>query len=228
MSIRLSIYSLQLILLVIHLKIDGSTSGTVSHEFCGHSSEKLSDIEESRQLIRVPRAASQQREQQANPFRVRFDITSERIAAQTKPKTIQGDCDPRGGPNDSNNCQTSASTTLEGKLDTKTIETAVFIDQALDNKFNGLSNGLVELNKLVQTIMNQVQYLFKYSSLKVPIRIKLVLVEHLRESERRGYSSPNSARGDIDAYLTNFCNWQQTRLESDRRLWWDHAILLSG
>lgn len=104
----------------------------------------------------------------------------------------------------------------------------MFIDQALDNKFNGLSNGLVELNKLVQTIMNQVQYLFKYSSLKVPIRIKLVLVEHLRESERRGYSSPNSARGDIDAYLTNFCNWQQTRLESDRRLWWDHAILLSG
>lgn len=110
----------------------------------------------------------------------------------------------------------------------KTIETAVFIDQALDNKFSGLSNGLVELNKLVLTIMNQVQQMFMYSSLKVPIRIKLVLVEHMRDSERQGIAAPNPERGDIDAYLSNFCNWQQSRLERDRRIWWDTAILLSG
>lgn len=111
----------------------------------------------------------------------------------------------------------------------KVIETAVFIDQALDSKFTGLSNGLVELNKLVLTIMNQVQYLFEYSSLQVPIKLKLVLVEHLRESERLvGSAAPNSERGDIDAYLSNFCNWQHSRLNREKRLWWDHAILLSG
>lgn len=38
----------------------------------------------------------------------------------------------------------------------KTIETAVFIDHALDNKFAGLSGGFAELNKQVLTIMNQV------------------------------------------------------------------------
>lgn len=110
----------------------------------------------------------------------------------------------------------------------KTIETAVFIDQALENKFSGQSNGLKELNKLVLTIMNQVQNLFSYSSMKVPIRIKLVLVEHLRDGERSGLSMPNSEKGDIDLYLSNFCNWQHNRLERDKRLWWDHAILLSG
>lgn len=112
----------------------------------------------------------------------------------------------------------------------KVIETAVFIDQALDNRFSGISNGLVELNKLVLTIMNQVQLLFKYSSLSVPVALKLVLVEHIKESERQyeGLQAPNSARGDIDIYLGNFCSWQQLRLEREKRLWWDHAILLSG
>lgn len=120
------------------------------------------------------------------------------------------------------------STAQPDECDQKTIETAVFVDQALDNKFNGLSNGLVELNRLVLTIMNQVQHLFRYSSLKVPIKIKLVLVEHMRDSERQGIAAPNPERGDIDAYLSNFCNWQQSRLERERRIWWDHAILLSG
>lgn len=110
----------------------------------------------------------------------------------------------------------------------KTIETAVFIDQALDNKFDGKSGGLVDLNKLVMTIMNQVQSLFSYSSLKVPIRIKIVLIEHLKDSERFSGKMPDPVGGDIDAYLSNFCNWQQTRLEREKRLWWDHAILLSG
>lgn len=111
----------------------------------------------------------------------------------------------------------------------RVIETAVFIDQALDNKFNGLSNGLVELNKLVLTIMKQVQYLFQYSSIQVSLDLKLVLIEHLRESERQfGLPIPGAEQGDIDAYLGNFCNWQRSRLERETRLWWDHAILLSG
>lgn len=107
----------------------------------------------------------------------------------------------------------------------KTIETAVFVDTALDNKFTGLSGGLVDLNKLIMTIMNQVQLLFKYSSLKVPINIKLVLIEHMNMIKG---TLPNTENGDIDGYLSNFCNWQQAKLEKEKRLWWDHAILLSG
>lgn len=136
------------------------------------------------------------------------------------------DCDKSIETNGNNN-QASGSVASDGRIG-KTIETAVFIDQALDSKFKGLSNGLVELNKLILTIMNQVQYLFKYGSLQVPITIKLVLVEHLKDFERQGQPVPNAERGDIDAYLSNFCNWQQDRLERDKRLWWDHAILLSG
>lgn len=59
---------------------------------------------------------------------------------------------------DSTSKITSAATTLNQsrKGSGKTIETAVFIDQALDNKFAGISGGFVELNKQVLTIMNQV------------------------------------------------------------------------
>lgn len=133
----------------------------------------------------------------------------------------------QGQPSESSDDDQAAS--ISQPAPAKVIETAVFIDQALDNRFTGLSNGLVELNKLVLAIMNQVQYLFEYSSLQLPIKLKLVLVEHLRESERlAGMPAPNPERGDIDAYLSNFCNWQQSRLQSEKRLWWDHAILLSG
>lgn len=129
----------------------------------------------------------------------------------------------------SSSSTSSSSTALLSANAIKTIETAVFLDQALDNRFSGQSNGLVELNKLVQTIMNQVQHLFRYSSMKIPIKIRLVLIEHIKDNEKlTGLAAPNSERGDIDAYLSNFCNWQQSRLDQDKRLWWDHAILLSG
>lgn len=115
-----------------------------------------------------------------------------------------------------------------GSATTKTVETAVFIDQALESKFKGLSGGLVDLNKLVMTTMKQVQALFGYSSLKTPIKIKLVLIENLREGEKNGNTSPDAEGGNIDAYLRNFCNWQVKQLEREKKLWWDHAVLLSG
>lgn len=106
-----------------------------------------------------------------------------------------------------------------------TIEVAVFIDQTLSNKFTSLA----ELNRLVLTIMNQVRLLFSYRSLKQQVNIKLVLIEHLRDSERKdGIESPNPERGDIDLYLSNFCRWQNSRLSREEKVWWDHAILLSG
>lgn len=114
-----------------------------------------------------------------------------------------------------------------------TIETAVFLDQALSSRYTSMSQGLADLNKLVLTIMNQVKHMFSYASLMRSIDIKLVLIESLKDSERRNLMSylPNSERGDIDLYLANFCQWQQARLEraiSRESLWWDHAILLSG
>lgn len=137
----------------------------------------------------------------------------------------------RGRPGCENKTNPLRTATLSSSSpgSVKIIETAVFLDQALDNRFNGLSNGLVELNKLVLTIMNQVQRLFRYSSMRVPIKISLVLIEHIKDSEKfTGIATPSPEGGDIDAYLSNFCNWQQTRLDQDKRLWWDHAILLSG
>lgn len=106
-----------------------------------------------------------------------------------------------------------------------TIEIAVFIDQALSNRFTSLA----ELNSLILTMMNQVRHILRYSSLKQSINIKLNLVEHLKDSERyEGLELPNPEKGDIDLYLSNFCKYQNGRLQRDNKIWWDHAILLSG
>lgn len=194
-------------------------------EFCGHSS-----YESSHHSTRIKRLAPQQRagrqltsESPQVEDQIVIDETDSAVgsSASSTPATT--------GARVSQDCTKSRLGSEDCPQPVKTIETAVFLDQELDNKFNGMSNGLVELNKLVLTIMNQVQHLFRYSSMKVPIKIKLVLVEHLRDSEKRGGGRmPNSERGDIDAYLANFCNWQQRRLDREKRLWWDHAILLSG
>lgn len=215
------------------------SSVTASDEFCGHSV----DSQERRVFLgkykrSVPDLRSHQ--QRAGDFRdqdvpknhqedqIVIDETSS-IGQnnQQQDTSARVDCS-KTVSSSSRSSGSSDNAKLDVDCSTKTIETAVFIDHALDNKFIGLSNGLVELNKLVLTIMNQVQYLFKYSSMKVPIKIKLVLVEHLRDSEKHGHKTPNPEQGDIDAYLSNFCNWQKSRLDREKRLWWDHAILLSG
>ncbi|KAG9508736.1 Mitochondrial import receptor subunit TOM40-like 1, partial [Fragariocoptes setiger] len=105
----------------------------------------------------------------------------------------------------------------------KTIETAVFIDRALDMKFVG-RGGLTELNRLVLAIMSQVQMIFSYKSMKVPIKINIVRVEHLKEVDEQ----PSTENGDIDGYLGSFCEWQERRLEQFPNAPWDHAILLTG
>lgn len=71
--------------------------------------------------------------------------------------------------------------------------------------------------------------MFRYSSLSAAINVRLKLVERIKDFEKNfGRPAPNTAGGDIDAYLTNFCQWQELRREIDTRLTWDHAILLSG
>lgn len=210
-------------------------------EFCGHSLMIKKDIfnirskrsiddgfhkEEQRQGVE-PQIPVNQQEDQIVIDETSFGKVNQENNVRTSDNRIGcSKSTSRFGSQALENLGSGATNTDDCNV--KTIETAVFIDQALENKFDGQGNGLVELNKLVLTIMNQVQNLFSYSSMKIPIKIKLVLVEHLRDGERSGLSIPNAERGDIDLYLSNFCNWQHNRLERDKRLWWDHAILLSG
>lgn len=207
-----------------------------SEAFCGHSSsehESLSRVRRSSIEVQEQRAASDadQIPQHESGERMLID---ESELAQVK-ENADAWSESRMKSSARLDCNKSDSGALSEQTksrsadcNTKIIETAVFIDQALSNKFIGLGSGLVQLNKLVLSIMNQVQYLFSYSSMKVPILIKLVAIEHLKDSEQVGLSQPSSERGDIDLYLSNFCNWQKRKLERDKRVWWDHAILLSG
>lgn len=233
---RLSIFQIGVILITLHQ--------VSCYEFCGNSKletpssregflnrrilevkriHEYSPARQKRQAARSTPRVNQQREEQLlidDQSSVK-QILEEQFKQQAAPIENRIDCTNRVG----NSKQLAAECAKS-----KTIETAVFVDPALDGKFNGLSNGLVELNKLIVTIMNQVQSLFKYSSMKVPINIKLVLVEHMSVSKgsANNLPLPNPENGDIDLYLSNFCNWQQAKLEREKRLWWDHAILLSG
>lgn len=63
------------------------------------------------------------------------------------------------GSNSNSSTPTTASPKVKDKKIEKTIELAVFIDQALDSKFAGLSGGFVELKKQVLSIMSQVSFL---------------------------------------------------------------------
>lgn len=205
---------------------------TTGHGFCGHSlaSRRLKRADNSHLETQAQRGADSSAQvpqnQQEDQIVIDEPTSGEFRGEDNRTTGARVDCNKSvsGSRFDGQELGKRA----DGCSNTKTIETAVFIDQALDSKFNGMSGGLVDLNKLVLSIMNQVQYLFMYSSMKVPIKIKLVLVEHLKESERHGIPVPKAERGDIDAYLSNFCNWQYSRLQQNKRLWWDHAILLSG
>lgn len=233
-------------LIVLILLSCSEYSATSSNEpFCGHSVKQSEDgikvrrersIEE--QSIRTDAQRQQQYDDPQVPENQQEDqiVIDETSFGQMKQENGARNADSRiecskttSRFNPNPEFQSGAQQTMsDADCSLKTIETAVFIDQVLDNKFNSLSNGLVELNKLVLTIMNQVQHIFSYSSMKIPIKIKLVLVEHLKDITRSGLSAPNAERGDIDLYLSNFCNWQQARLQAFNGLWWDHAILLSG
>lgn len=216
-------------------------SSIAGHDFCAHSSasrrfrraDHVLKLETQAQRAAADPSLNSQMPRNQVEEQVIIDETSfEQLRDESRTTGALSECSKStSGSRSSGSVSTNNNNnklTVDGCTDLKTIETAVFIDQALDGKFDGLSGGLVDLNKLVLSIMNQVQYLFKYSSLKIPIKIKLVLIEHLKDIERSGNQVPRTERGDIDAYLSNFCNWQYDRLQQNKRLWWDHAILLSG
>ena len=104
----------------------------------------------------------------------------------------------------------------------KTIETAVYIDKHLLNRFNGLRS---ELTRLVLAIMNEVQLIYSFKSMKTRIKIVVVKMVFLDQTD----SSPDTADGDIDEYLDNFCSWQSKKWRNENASnRWDHALMLTG
>lgn len=109
---------------------------------------------------------------------------------------------------------------LNGKV--YSIETIIFVDKTLIRRFNGARP---ELQKLILAIMNEVQLIYNFDSLKTRIRIVIKKIVYLDDN----HDSPNTANGDIDLYLDNFCAWQKRlwkRTEKGAR--WDHALLMTG
>lgn len=106
--------------------------------------------------------------------------------------------------------------------DIKTIETAIYIDKELLQRFSG---DKAALTRLVLAIMNEVQLIYNYKSMKTKIKIVITKLVFLNSSS----DAPKNASGDIDQYLDNFCAWQAKKLRkesSSKR--WDHALMLTG
>lgn len=104
----------------------------------------------------------------------------------------------------------------------KIIETAVFIDKHLLNRFSGLRS---DLTRLVLAIMNEVQLIYNFKSMKTRIKIVIVKMVFLSPDD----SQPNTADGDIDEYLDNFCSWQSKKWRNENASnRWDHALMLTG
>ncbi|XP_015790631.2 A disintegrin and metalloproteinase with thrombospondin motifs adt-1-like [Tetranychus urticae] len=101
-----------------------------------------------------------------------------------------------------------------------TIETAIFVDSSLAQKYDG---HLDDLQRLIMSIMNEVQLIYEYSSMETRIQIVITKLEILRNE------GPDDAEGDIDQYLDNFCLWQAKLHRAEN--WaqrWDHALMLTG
>ncbi len=80
----------------------------------------------------------------------------------------------------------------------KTIETAVYIDKYLLNRFNGITS---DLKRLVLAIMNEVRLIYSFNSMKTRIKIVITKLVFLKDGE----NAPNNGKGDIDEYLDNLC-----------------------
>ncbi|GAB6021031.1 hypothetical protein CHUAL_003668 [Chamberlinius hualienensis] len=110
----------------------------------------------------------------------------------------------------------------------KTIETAVFIDDVLYQKFqkenpNNFTDTMVNM---VFTFINAVQLIYSQNSLTSLVSIVLVQVSVIK----RPSVGPSKRQGNIEDYLESFCNWQARRNpKSDHNSsHWDHALMLTG
>lgn len=107
----------------------------------------------------------------------------------------------------------------------KVIETSIFVDNALYEKFIvEEKKSLSELKDTVLAIMNEVQIVLNTSPLTIKLKIAIVKLEILSKED-----APDPADGNIDDYLDNFCSWQSRRNPPQHEKGhWDHAIMLSG
>lgn len=109
----------------------------------------------------------------------------------------------------------------------KVIETAVYVDESLYKKYSAKKtpDPVVKLQDAVLAIVNQVQLIYNYRSLRTKFKIVVVKMEILTE----GKDSPDTADGDIDLYLDNFCEWQSKQNPpASSKEHWDHALMLTG
>ncbi|KAG8196496.1 hypothetical protein JTE90_012312 [Oedothorax gibbosus] len=108
----------------------------------------------------------------------------------------------------------------------KVIETAVYVDFPLYQKLSvKKKQTMEEIQDTVLAILNQVQLIYNYQTLKTKFKIVVVKLEILSE----GKEAPDAADGDIDAYLDNFCSWQSQKNPTlTSELHWDHALMLTG
>lgn len=104
----------------------------------------------------------------------------------------------------------------------KTIETAVYIDKYLLNRFNGITS---DLKRLVLAIMNEVQLIYSFKSMKTRIKIVITKLVFLKDEE----NAPNNGEGDINEYLDNLCAWQANKWRQENiSTLWDHSLMLTG
>ena len=110
---------------------------------------------------------------------------------------------------------------IPGPQKVRTIETAIFVDSHLQQRFQSRPQ---DLKRLVMATMSEVQLIYSYQSMRIPVRIVISRLEVLNQPE----DGPNNAGGDIDKYLDNFCSWQAKKFRSSSDGRWDHALMLTG
>uniref|UniRef100_A0A224XGC5 Putative metalloprotease n=1 Tax=Megacormus gertschi TaxID=1843536 RepID=A0A224XGC5_9SCOR len=125
-------------------------------------------------------------------------------------------------PEDENEISEASYRVKRSERNAYTIEAAVFVDKHLYRSYAKHSPSKTQsyATQMVYTIMNQVQLIYKYRSMRTNVNIAIVKLEFLQNNR----DAPQSSDGNIDRYLDEFCTWQGKR--SDRN--WDHAILLTG
>ncbi|GFY59788.1 a disintegrin and metalloproteinase with thrombospondin motifs adt-1 [Trichonephila inaurata madagascariensis] len=108
----------------------------------------------------------------------------------------------------------------------KVIETAIYVDYPLYHKLSvKKKQSVAEMQDTILAILNEVQLIYNYQSLKTKFKIVVIKLEIISE----GKEGPDAADGDIDLYLDNFCSWQSSKNPPiNSELHWDHALMLSG
>ncbi|XP_076346368.1 A disintegrin and metalloproteinase with thrombospondin motifs adt-1-like [Tachypleus tridentatus] len=110
-------------------------------------------------------------------------------------------------------------------VERKIVELGVFVDKELYNTYlkKYPTRAKNKLMQAVLAIINEVELVYNYDSLKEKLKIVIAKLEILSGA------GPNTAGGDIDKYLDNFCIWQERNNPSDSAEGhWDYAILLTG